>query len=147
MAVLFGFLMQVFLAGSVKRRIITFAVSAVFVGVAIPYLLWLNFFRYPQLGLVGIVVLSLAVALSGTAMTVGVRNKAVLYPALITVGLGIILYYATFSILAGAQHPGADHRRRALAWPSPAPSATTWAAACARSPCGSVPSPAWPLPA
>ncbi len=104
-AVLFGFLMQVFLAGSVKRRVITFAVSAVFVGVAIPYLLWLNFFRYPQLGLVGIVVLSLAVALSGTAMTVGVRNKAVLYPALITVGLGIILYYATFSILQAPSTP------------------------------------------
>ena len=104
-AVLFGFLMQVFLAGSVKRRIATFAVSAVFVGVAIPYLLWLNFFRYPQLGLVGIVILSLAVALSGTAMTVGVRNKAVLYPALITVGLGIILYYATFSLLEAPSTP------------------------------------------
>ncbi|PQZ92955.1 ABC transporter permease [Arthrobacter sp. MYb227] len=98
-ALLFGFLMQVFLAGDLKRRIITFAVSAAFVGVAIPYLLWLNFFRYPQLGLVGIIILSLAVALSGTAMTVGVRNKAVLYPALITVGLGIIAYYATFSLL------------------------------------------------
>ena len=104
-AVLFGFLMQVFLGGSVKRRIATFAVSAAFVGVAIPYLLWLNFFRYPQLGLVGIVVLSLAVALSGTAMTVGVRNKAVLYPALITVGLGIILYYVTFSILEAPSTP------------------------------------------
>lgn len=98
-ALAFGFLMQVFLSGSLKRRIITFAVSAVFVGVAIPYLLWLNFFRYPQLGLVGIVILSLAVALSATAMAVGVRNKAVLYPALITVGLGAIMYYTTFSLL------------------------------------------------
>lgn len=98
-ALVFGFLMQVFLAGSTKRRIITFAVSAAFVGVAIPYLLWLNFFTYPQLGLVGIVILSLAIALSGTAMTVGVRNKQVLYPALITVALGIVMYYATFSLL------------------------------------------------
>ncbi|KAA0974745.1 ABC transporter permease [Paeniglutamicibacter gangotriensis] len=99
-ALLFGFLMQVFLAGTMRRRIITFAVSAAFVGVVIPYLLWLNFFRYPQLGPAAIVVLSLAVALSATAMSVGVRNKQVLYPALITVGLGLGIYYATFSLMS-----------------------------------------------
>lgn len=98
-ALLFGFLMQVFLAGTIRRRLATFAVSAAFVAVVIPYLLWLNFFRYPQLGPAAIVVLSLAVALSGTAMSVGIRNKLVLYPALITVGLGLVMYYATFSLL------------------------------------------------
>ncbi len=98
-ALLFGFLMQVFLAGNLQRRLITFAVSAAFVGVVIPYLLWLNFFRYPQLGPAAIVVLSIAVALSATAMSVGVRTKKVLYPALITVALGLGVYYATFSML------------------------------------------------
>jgi peptide/nickel transport system permease protein len=98
-ALIVGFLMQVFLAGTIKRRIVTFVVAAAFVAVVIPYLTWLNFFRYPQLGFGAILLLGLGVALSGTAMTVGLRNTKVLYPAVATVVLGAIIYFVTFGLL------------------------------------------------
>lgn len=98
-ALLVGFLMQVFLGGPIKRRIITFAAATAFVAIAIPYLTWLNFFRYPQLGFGGVLLLGLGVALSGTAMTVGLRNTKVLYPALATVALGAVVYFVAFGLL------------------------------------------------
>lgn len=98
-AVVVGFLMQVFLAGNRTRRIVTFLVSAGFVALVIPYLTWLNFFRFPQLGFGAVMLLTLGVALSGTAMSVGLRNTKVLYPALATAALGAILYFVTFGLL------------------------------------------------
>ncbi|GER21782.1 hypothetical protein NCCP1664_02790 [Zafaria cholistanensis] len=98
-ALLFGFVMQVVLAGSRTRRLATFAASAAFVALVLPYLQWLNFFRYPQLGFGGVVVLSLAVALSATATSAGLRNKLVLYPVLATVLAGAIAYWATFGLM------------------------------------------------
>ncbi|MGJ9402220.1 ABC transporter permease [Arthrobacter sp. KK5.5] len=98
-ALVVGFLMQVFLGGNRKRRAVTFLVSAGFVAMVIPYLTWLNFFRFPQLGFGAVILLTLGVALSGTAMSVGLRNTKVLYPALATVALGAILYFVTFGML------------------------------------------------
>ncbi|MCO1338738.1 ABC transporter permease [Kocuria polaris] len=97
-ALIVGFLMQVFLAGSLRRRIITFAAAAVFVAVALPALTSLNFFRNPQLGYIGVAFLTFAVAVSATAMAVGVRNKKVLYPALITAALVSVLQIALFNV-------------------------------------------------
>ncbi|WP_313811570.1 ABC transporter permease [Glutamicibacter sp.] len=94
-----GLILQMLLAGSLKRRGLTFLITAVFVPLLLQYSLWLNFYRYPQMGPAVIVVLTLLLALSATAMTVGLKEKRVLYPALITVVLVLGMYYATFWML------------------------------------------------
>jgi len=97
-----GFLLQMLLAGSLKRRGLTFIITAIFVPLLLQYSLWLNFYRYPQMGPAIIVVLTLLLALSATAMSVGLKEKKVLYPALITVVLVLVMYYATFWLLKDA---------------------------------------------
>ena len=94
-----GLVLQMFLGGSLKRRGITFIAAAVFVPLVLQYSLWLNFYRYPQMGPAIIIVLTALLALSATAMSVGLKEKRVLYPALITVVLVLAMYYATFYML------------------------------------------------
>lgn len=97
-ALVAGFLMQVFLAGDWKRRLATFAVTAVVIGGGLSFLLFTNFFREPQLGYGGVAILVVGIALSGTAMTVGLRHREVLIPALITAGLVIVLQFALVNV-------------------------------------------------
>ncbi|MDL5350648.1 ABC transporter permease [Microbacterium sp. zg-YB36] len=97
-AVVLGFLMQVLLAGSGKRRALTFAATAVFFAVALPVLAALDLFRNPQLGMVGVAVLTFGVALSVTAMTVGLRNRQVLTPALITAAVVSIMQVVLYNV-------------------------------------------------
>ncbi len=97
-----GLALQMLLAGSLKRRGLTFIITAVFVPLLLQYSVWLNFYRYPQMGPAILVVLTLLLALSATAMTVGLKEKKVLYPALITVVLVLGMYYATFWLLQDA---------------------------------------------
>ncbi|MBG6085526.1 ABC transporter permease [Zhihengliuella flava] len=86
-----GFLMQVFLAGSTRRRIITFAATAIFVAVALPTLTALDFYRNPQLGYIGVAVLTFVFALGATAAAAGLKDQRVLRPALITAALASVL--------------------------------------------------------
>ncbi|WP_261163848.1 ABC transporter permease [Microbacterium sp. Marseille-Q6965] len=97
-AIVAGFLMQVFLAGSMRRRLITFGVTAAFFAVAIPVLLAIDFFRQPQLGWVGVAVLTVAAGLSIVVMSVGLQNRQVLYPVLITAGLVIVMQFALVNV-------------------------------------------------
>lgn len=97
--VVLGIILQTFLAGSAKRRGLTFIITALFVPLALQYSVWLNFYRFPQMGPAVIVVLTALVALSATVMSVGLKEKRVLYPALITVVLVLGAYYATFGLL------------------------------------------------
>lgn len=95
-----GLVLQMLLAGSLKRRGITFLATAIFVPLLLQYSVWLNFYRFPQMGPAVIIVLTVLLALSATAMSVGLKEKRVLYPALITAALVLGMYYATFWLLA-----------------------------------------------
>lgn len=97
-----GIVLQMLLAGSLKRRGLTFIITAIFVPLLLQYSVWLNFYRYPQMGPAIIVVLTVLLALSATAMSVGLKEKKVLYPALITAVLVLAMYYATFWLLKDA---------------------------------------------
>ncbi|GAA0189398.1 ABC transporter permease [Glutamicibacter creatinolyticus] len=94
-----GVILQMLLGGSLKRRGLTLVITAVFVPLMLQYSLWLNFYRYPQMGPAVIVVLTGLVALSATAMSVGLKERRVLYPALITTALVLVIYYASFNLL------------------------------------------------
>jgi len=97
-ALVAGLLMQVFLGGSLRRRLITFGVTAAFFGAALPTLLALNFFREPRLGYVGVAVLTIAAALTIVTLSVGLQNRQVLYPVLITAGLVIVMQFVLVNV-------------------------------------------------
>lgn len=97
-ALVAGLLMQVFLGGSLRRRLITFGVTAAFFGAALPTLLALNFFREPRLGYVGVAVLTIAAALTIVTLSVGLQNRQVLYPVLITTGLVIVMQFVLVNV-------------------------------------------------
>jgi peptide/nickel transport system permease protein len=97
-AIVAGLLMQIFLGGSLRRRLITFAVTAAFFAIAIPTLLALDFFRQPQLGPVGVAVLTIAAALTIVVLSVGLQNRKVLSPVLITAGLVIVMQFALVNV-------------------------------------------------
>lgn len=97
-AVVSGAILQVILGGSWRRRLMTFLVAAAVIGGGLAFMLATDFFRNPQLGVVGVAILTVGVALSGTAMTVGLRRKEVLVPALITAGLVIVLQFALVNV-------------------------------------------------
>lgn len=97
-AIVAGFLLQVFLGGSWRRRLATFAASAIIIGGGLALMLALDFFRAPQLGFAGIAILTVGIALSATAMSVGLQCREVLVPALITAGLVIVLQFALVNV-------------------------------------------------
>lgn len=94
-----GLVLQSILGGNLKRRLITFAATLAFVMVIIPYLDWLNFAQYPQLGPIPILLLGLATAVICTVLFAGIQNRRVLLAGLITAGIGIIAYYVTWTML------------------------------------------------
>jgi peptide/nickel transport system permease protein len=94
-----GLALQAILGGSTRRRMLTFLVTFAFTCVAIPYLTWLNFAQYPQLGPVAITLIGVAAAVGATALGAGLKNRRVLYAGLVTAALGLVAYYATYSLL------------------------------------------------
>ena len=93
-----GFILQVFLGGSLQRRLLTFAATAVIIGGGLALMLATDFFRTPQLGFAGVAILTVGIAVSATAMSVGLQHREVLYPALATAGLVIVLQFALFNV-------------------------------------------------
>ncbi|MDO5493665.1 MAG: ABC transporter permease [Nesterenkonia sp.] len=99
LAVIGAVVIPAIIGGPPKRRLITAAMTFVFVMIALPYLDWLNFARYPQLGPAAIAIIGVLFAVGLTALLAGMKNRRVLYSALIVVGLGLVSYYATFWLL------------------------------------------------
>ena len=97
-AVAFAFVLQVVLGGSWRRRALTFLVTAVVIGGGLAAMLATDFFRAPQLGYAGVAVLTVGLALSTTAMTVGLDRREVLIPALITAGFVVVLQFALVNV-------------------------------------------------
>lgn len=99
-AVVLGFILQLLMGGSWKRRLLTFVITAAVVGGALPYFTWLRFWEYPVMGPVVIAIVTLAVAVFATHVTVGIKEFKVLLPALISVVLVIAVYYGSWNLLA-----------------------------------------------
>jgi peptide/nickel transport system permease protein len=99
LGLILGVVLQAVLAGSPKRRLFTFLGAFVFTVLAIPYLDWLNFALYPQLGPVVIALVGAAAAVGATVLTAGLNNRRVLYAGLVTAALGVVAYYATYALL------------------------------------------------
>lgn len=82
------------LGGSWKRRGATALVTLAFVAGALTYFSAVEWFRRPLLGIGFVLVVGLAIAVGGTALFAGLRNKKILYPSIVVVALGAIAYFA-----------------------------------------------------
>lgn len=99
LAVVLGVLLQAVMSGDAKRRLFTFLTTAVFVVVVGWLLFTLDFWRTPKMGPIVQLAIGLAVALAATILVAGLRNRPVLKSALVTVALGMVGYYATYTLL------------------------------------------------
>ncbi len=99
-AIILGLIVMLFMGGSWKRRLISFVVVAIVVGVAMPYFTWLRFWQYPQMGPAVIAVVILAVGAFAIQTTVGFKERRVWVPALISAGLVMVVYYASWNLLS-----------------------------------------------
>jgi peptide/nickel transport system permease protein len=93
-AIVAGAIWQVLIAGTLRRRLLVFAVSAVLTGGVLAWAVSVDWFRYPSLGPVVIIVASLLVAVGLTALLAGIKNRRALITALVTAVVVIACYFA-----------------------------------------------------
>ncbi len=91
----FGLLASLVAGGDLQRRLISFAASAVGLTAVLFYFDAVTWWTQPALGLALIVVLSLIAFGFLLMLTVGLRNRQVMYSGLATIGVGIVSYFIT----------------------------------------------------
>ena len=95
-----GLVWTVILAGTLKRRLLTFGIAFLVTAVVLYYLSVTRWFTTPQLGVVVVTVTGIAAAYGFTVLFAGLQNRRALYSSLITVGIGIVVYFAAQPLLA-----------------------------------------------
>ncbi len=95
LALIFGLTASVVAGGDTRRRVLTFAATAVGLALVLIYFNAVDWFAQPALGLPLIILLSLAAFGLLLMLTVGLRNRQVLYCGLVTLAVGIVSYFVT----------------------------------------------------
>ncbi|WP_044494167.1 ABC transporter permease [Nesterenkonia massiliensis] len=85
--------------GDPKRRVITGVMTFAASAGALWFFDSSSFATTPRIGGIGIIILSLALAVGLTALITGLNNRNVLYTSLMVAGIGIVAYYATWGLL------------------------------------------------
>ncbi len=98
-ALFFGLVFSVVAGGDTQRRVVTFGATVVVLFAVVTYFDAVDWWRYPALGIGLIVLLSLAALGLLLMLTVGLRNRQVMYSGLATIGVGIVSYFVTGSML------------------------------------------------
>ena len=97
-----GLVWTVILAGSLKRRLLTFGTAFVVTALVMYFLSVTRWFTTPSLGIVVIAVTGIAAAYGFTVLFAGLQNRKALYSSLIAVGLGLVAYVALQPLLDNA---------------------------------------------
>ncbi|WP_421732625.1 ABC transporter permease [Cellulomonas sp.] len=97
-----GFVWTVIIAGTLKRRLLTFGVAFLVTAVVLYYLSVTRWFTTPSLGVIIITVTGIAAAYGFTVLFAGLQNRKALYSSLIAVGIGIVAYFAIQPLLDDA---------------------------------------------
>ena len=97
-----GAVWTVIIAGTLKRRLLTFGVAFLVTVAVLYYLSVTRWFSTPQLGVVIITVTGVAAAYGFTVLFAGLQNRRALYSSLITVGIGLVAYFALQPLLDNA---------------------------------------------
>jgi peptide/nickel transport system permease protein len=102
LALLFGLTVATIAGGDLRRRLLSFAVTVVLLVAVVTYFDAVNWWVQPALGLPLILLLSLAALGILLMLTVGLRNRQVMYAGLATIGVGIVSYFVTAPLLQDA---------------------------------------------
>ncbi len=98
-AVLFGLVFSVVAGGDLQRRLLTFAATAVVLFSVVTLFDAVGWWRTPALGIGLILLLSLAALGVLLMLTVGLRNRQVIYAGLATIAVGVVSFFVTNSML------------------------------------------------
>lgn len=101
-ALISGGIWAVLIAGSRRRRLVSFGVGAVATFAVLFYMSVSRWFLTPSLGIVVITVTGVAIAFGATVLFAGLRNRRALYSALIQVGIGIVAFFTLEPLFARA---------------------------------------------
>jgi len=94
LAIVAGLIWQVLVGGTGRRRLIVFLGSAVVTGGLVSFLAAVDWFRYPSLGPVVIILGSLGLAVGITALIAGLNNRRALITAGINALVAIVAYFS-----------------------------------------------------
>ncbi|MEP6479579.1 MAG: ABC transporter permease [Rhodoglobus sp.] len=91
-AVIAGLIWMSILPGKLKSKLITFGIAAVATAALLVYMQLSNWFSYPHIGIVGIVLTAAGLAFGVTAISTGLKNRRALRASLIVAALGVVAY-------------------------------------------------------
>jgi peptide/nickel transport system permease protein len=92
-AVVAGAIWQVLIGGPLKRRLLVFAVSAAATAAVLTYMNATDWFRFPGLGPLGLVLLISGTVFATTAIAAGLSNRRALLAAGISGVLALLAYF------------------------------------------------------
>ena len=98
-ALLFGLTVSTIAGGDLRRRVISFAVTFVLLFAVVTYFDAVEWWTRPALGLPLILLLSGAALAILLMLTVGLRNRQVIYAGVATLGVGVVLFFVTAPLL------------------------------------------------
>lgn len=87
-----GFVLQLAMGGSAKRRLMSAGSAAVMIGAALVYFDLVDWFRRPSVGMPIFILTALATAALVIVLTTGFGNKRLVRSVGVTAGAGIVLY-------------------------------------------------------
>ncbi|WP_026555634.1 ABC transporter permease [Arthrobacter sp. 35W] len=102
LALVFGLIAMAVSTGAWKRRWMVFGITAAATAIILQLLSVTGWFTNPGLGIVVIAITAVGVAFGITTLSAGLKNKKALYSALITAGIGVVLYFPIQPLLAAA---------------------------------------------
>jgi peptide/nickel transport system permease protein len=76
-----------------RARLWTFLIALAASASMLIYIKLSNWFTYPHIGIVGLLVTGAAIAFGVTAISTGIRNRRALYASLIVVAVGGAIYF------------------------------------------------------
>ncbi|MBX3098375.1 MAG: ABC transporter permease subunit [Salinibacterium sp.] len=93
LAVIAGLIWMSIIPGKGLRRLATFGIAAAATAAVLIYMDMSNWFSYPHIGIVGIIITLVGAAFGVTAISTGLRNRKALYASLVVAGVGAALWY------------------------------------------------------
>ena len=76
-----------------RRRLWTYLIAVAATASMLTYMKLTNWFTYPHIGIVGVLVTGVAVAYGVTAVSTGLRNRRALIASLVVAGIGVVIYF------------------------------------------------------
>jgi peptide/nickel transport system permease protein len=81
------------LPGTLRRKTITFGIAALATIAVLVYINLSDWFTYPHISIVGVIITAVGAAYGVTAISTGLRNKRALRASLVVAAVGIAMYY------------------------------------------------------